>query len=124
MSVLPNQKRIKLIGGLMCCAAAIIAARPYYVQIIRHSAYSAQASKQYVQTGQAVFDRGTIFFSPKQGAPISAATIASSFAVTLEPRKIQHPEDIVNALSGVLPSDPATKKPIDESTLEAKLATT
>ncbi|HEU5114945.1 MAG TPA: penicillin-binding protein 2 [Candidatus Paceibacterota bacterium] len=124
MSILPNQARIKLIGVLVCAAALIIVARLYYIQIIRHSAYAAQAEKQYVQQGQALFDRGTIYFSPLDSAPISAATIASGYAVTLQPKKAVHPEDIVNALSGVLTTDPSTGKPIDENFLTSKLATT
>ena len=116
MSVLPNQTRIKLVGILICLAAATIAVRLYYIQVIKHDVYEAQAEKQYVQNGQAIFDRGTIYFSPRDGAPISAATLQSGYAITLEPKKIYHPEDIVNALSGILP--------IDEAALMPKVATT
>lgn len=116
MGVLPNKFRIKLIGIFICIIAAVIAVRLYYIQVIKQETYSAQADKQYVSNGQSIFDRGTIYFSPKDGAPISAATLGTGYAVTLEPKKILHPEDIVNALFGILP--------IDEATLETKTATT
>ncbi|HVT74999.1 MAG TPA: penicillin-binding protein 2 [Candidatus Paceibacterota bacterium] len=101
-------------GVLMVLGASVIAARLYYVQVVKHDKYAADAERQYVSTGQALFDRGTIYFSPKSGEPLSAATLGSGYTVTLEPRKILHPEDIVNGLSGILS--------FDESMLLAKTA--
>ncbi|HVU06890.1 MAG TPA: penicillin-binding protein 2 [Candidatus Paceibacterota bacterium] len=114
MSILPNQFRIRLIGIVIVIAALVIAGRLYFIQVMKHDAYAAQAEKQYASKSQTLFDRGTIYFSPKSGAPLSAATLGSGYAITLEPRKILHPEDIVNGLSGIIS--------FDESMLLAKTA--
>lgn len=99
---MPNQGRIKLIGVLVCLGALIIGVKLYYVQVVKGSVYAAQADRQYVSTSQVVFDRGSIYFSPRQGAPISAATLGAGYTVALEPKKIEHPEDVFNVLSGIL----------------------
>ncbi|MBX4209198.1 hypothetical protein KW799_00660, partial [Candidatus Parcubacteria bacterium] len=116
MGIMPNQARIRFIGVCVCLAASIIAARLYYVQVVKRDAYASQADRQYVKQGGALFDRGSIYFSPKSGVPISAATLGTGYAVTLEPKKIAHPEDVVNALSGILP--------VSEDVLMARAATT
>lgn len=105
MGVMPNQSRIKLIGILICVGAAVIAAKLYYIQVIQRDKYTAQADRQYVSRAQALFDRGTIYFSPREGQPISAATLAAGYTVALEPKKIDHPEDVYNTLSGILTID-------------------
>lgn len=79
--------------------------RLYYLQVVRSQAYSDLADRQYVSKSQVLFDRGSIYFSPKTGAPLSAATLAAGYTVALEPRKIDHPEDVFNTLSGILPFD-------------------
>jgi len=116
MGVMPNQFRIKLIGWVICLAAIVIVVRLSYIDVVKGSDYRAQADKQYVRKGQALFDRGTIFFSPKEGEPISAATLASGYTIALEPPKIEHPEDVYNVLSGILP-----QKLTDESFLLGKI---
>ncbi|MDE2116902.1 MAG: penicillin-binding protein 2, partial [Patescibacteria group bacterium] len=98
-----QQNRIKIIGALVCLAALVIAARLYYVQVIEHDAYAATAERQYAGQDLSLFDRGTIYFSPQNGAPIPAATLASGYAIAIQPKSIIHPEDIINALSGLLP---------------------
>src|SRR6185369_11062758 len=97
-------------------AALVIAGRLCFVQVVRAGAYRSQADSQYVSKSQAVFDRGSIYFSPRVGAPISAATLATGYTVALEPKKIDHPEDVYNTLSGILPIAPA-----DEDILLGKI---
>jgi cell division protein FtsI/penicillin-binding protein 2 len=122
MGIMPNQARIKLIGIFICLGALIIAGKLYYIQIIKGSQYAAQADKQYVSKGESIFDRGTIYFSPRKGEPISAATIAAGYTVTIQPNKIDHPEDVYNTLSGILPNDPTLLDKIQASTTYVELA--
>jgi len=105
--------RIWLIKLFVLIFGLILVGRLYYIQIISSETYVDQADKQYVQTGQAVFDRGTIYFSQKSGNLISAATLATGYTVTIHPKKVKQPEDVFNALSGILS--------IDESVLLAKI---
>ncbi len=95
--------RITLLGVLIVLGAVIIFGRLYYLQVMKSSQFRDQADRQYVSKSQTVFDRGSILFSPRKGNPISAATLSSGYLVTFNPKQAQHPEDIFNALSGVLP---------------------
>ena len=106
-------RRIQLLRIFILIFALVLIGRLFYIQIIENQIYRDQADRQYVKRGQAVYDRGTIYFSPRTGSIISAATLASGYSVTIEPNKIEHPEDVFNALSGILS--------IDESILLAKI---
>jgi cell division protein FtsI/penicillin-binding protein 2 len=87
--------------------------RLYYIQGIKSEDYQLQADKQYIRTGQSVFDRGTIYWTTRTGDRISAASLKTGYTITLEPEKVTEPADIVNALSGVLV--------VDEEALVTKL---
>ncbi|HEY0908433.1 MAG TPA: penicillin-binding protein 2 [Candidatus Paceibacterota bacterium] len=109
--------RIKLLAIFVCLFALILAGRLYYVQAIQSEAYSAQANSQYIRSGQTIFERGSVFFTSKTGTLISAATLKTGYTVALEPRKIQYPEDVYNALSGILDlDDESLVDKIDEKT--------
>ncbi|MBI5134130.1 MAG: penicillin-binding protein 2 [Candidatus Taylorbacteria bacterium] len=97
--------RIRLIGGFMCACALVLVGRLYYLQAVRSDDYRSQADRQYVKKGAAAFDRGSILFSPRKGGTLSAAGLASGYTVTIEPKKMEHPEDVYNALSGILSVD-------------------
>ncbi len=97
--------RIKFLAILVCFFALILAGRLYYIQGVKSDAYLDQADRQYVSKGQSVFDRGSIFWSAKDGTLVSAATLKTGYTIALEPKKILYPEDVVNALSGIIPFD-------------------
>lgn len=103
-----NLGRIKLIGALVCVGALVLISRLYYLQGIKSDDYRAQADRQYVRKEQSAFDRGSIFLSPRKGGILSAAGLGSGYTVSLEPKKMKHPEDVYNALSGILSVDADT----------------
>jgi stage V sporulation protein D (sporulation-specific penicillin-binding protein) len=108
--------RIRLLGIFVCLFALVLAGRLYYIQGVKSQAYLDQADRQYVKRGQSLFDRGSIFWSARNGTLVSAATVKTGYTIALEPKKIEHPEDVYNALTGILPSD--------ESALLQKIETT
>lgn len=95
--------RVTLLGILICSFAILLVGRLYYVQGIKNEAYSNQADRQYVKTGNALYDRGSISWSLKDGTPVSAATLKTGYTIAVEPKKVEYPEDVVNALSGLFP---------------------
>ncbi|MEK7607855.1 MAG: penicillin-binding protein 2 [Patescibacteria group bacterium] len=108
-------RRIQLLKVFILAFALILISRLYYIQVLESQIYRDQADKQYVKRGQAIYDRGSIFFSPETGNIISAATLATGWIIAIEPKKIEQPEDVFNALSGILS--------IDESVLLTKIET-
>ncbi len=83
----------------------VLVGRLYYIQVIKNEAYLNQADRQYIKKGNALYDRGSISWSLKDGTPVSAATLKTGYTITVEPKKIEYPEDVINALSGILPFD-------------------
>jgi cell division protein FtsI/penicillin-binding protein 2 len=63
--------------------------------------FRGKADRQYTKQGENVFDRGSIFFSAKDGSLISAATLKTGYTLALSPKLIEHPEDIYNSFSGI-----------------------
>lgn len=67
--------------------------------------YASRADRQYQSTSKKVFDRGTIFFSNKDGSLVSAATLNSGFIVAINPEVLKNPESVWKTLNEILPID-------------------
>src|SRR3989344_4046613 len=90
--------RLRLVLAGICLFALLILTRLYFVQIVQGEEYSLKADRQYVASGSALFDRGAIYFTRKDGALVSAATLAISFLVAVNPRLIDDPDAAYDAL--------------------------
>ena len=95
--------RIRVISLLVCCAALVLIGRLYVVQIVYGDALTLKADRQYLPSGENLFERGSIFFEDKNGKRIAAATVKSGFTVALNPMNIQDPEALYRALAPLLP---------------------
>lgn len=95
--------RIRFIGIVVATIAILYIARLYYVQIIKGAAYRSEANAQYVSQASPVFDRGTIYFTTKDGQEIPAATLSTGYTIAIDPHIIKNPEDDFNLLSNILP---------------------
>ena len=97
--------RLRLLFWLLIILAVVIIIRLYIVQVIDGYKYAEKAEQQYTQQGEAVFDRGNIYFTDKDGTLISAATLKSGYTISLNPTKAENPEDIFNLLAPILDLD-------------------
>ncbi len=100
--------RIRFIGIVVAVVALLYGARLYYVQIIKGSAYRAQADAQYVSQSAPIFNRGTIYFTTKNGQELPAATLDTGYTVAIDPEILKNPEDVYNLLSNIMPLDANT----------------
>jgi cell division protein FtsI (penicillin-binding protein 3)/stage V sporulation protein D (sporulation-specific penicillin-binding protein) len=82
------QSRIRLFSFLLIAATALLISRLYYLQILHGNDFADRADRQYVRPVNTTFDRGTIFFSAKDGNLISAATVKEGFLVAINPQKV------------------------------------
>jgi stage V sporulation protein D (sporulation-specific penicillin-binding protein) len=96
--------RIRLILAFLILAAFGIILRLYFVQIVHGDDYLQKANRQFSAGGGGLFDRGSIYFTRKDGSLISAATLASGFLVAINPQIISNPENAYAAISAVAPS--------------------
>ncbi len=91
--------RIRAISLCLVGAALILVGRLYFVQIVYGEWYAEKADRQYVQSNENLFERGTIFFQDKDKRLVAAATVKSGFTVALNPTKISDPEKLYEKLA-------------------------
>jgi len=108
MKLLSFNSRIKFVIICIFFAAIILLIRLFSIQIIHNNLYIDRADKQYVTPASNIFDRGSIFFSKKDGSLITAGTITSGFKLAVVPKNIENPEDTYLKLSQYLKIDKET----------------
>lgn len=94
--------RIRIITGVVMLAGLVLVGRLYFLQIINFDVYVARGESQYVHTVTDLYDRGTIYFTTRDGDKVSAATVQSGYVMALDPSRIENPEELFNKLQPYL----------------------
>lgn len=106
----PFDGRLRLLSFSILLFALLLIGKLYQVQIIEGSYFKAKADHQYVEGGN-YFDRGSIFFSGKDGTEVPAASVKSGFILAIDPQTFRQTnadkESIYQKLSAVVPIDKA-----------------
>jgi cell division protein FtsI/penicillin-binding protein 2 len=109
--------RIRLVLAVVFLVALLILARLYVVQVVHGAAYSGKADRQSEAAG-GLFDRGSIYFTRKDGTHISAATLATGYLIAINPQTLKDPASAYARLTTVASTTfsekeflAATKKP-------------
>jgi stage V sporulation protein D (sporulation-specific penicillin-binding protein) len=97
--------RIRIVLGCVVFVALVISMKLAFVQIIYGEAYSEKADRQYLKPLTSNFDRGSIFFSSKDGIKVAAATIKEGYNLSVNPKLIKDPLQVYEAISQYLPLD-------------------
>ncbi len=97
--------RIRFLSVCVFIFAAVLIAKLFLVQIVHSNSYSERADKQYSTPSGDLFNRGTIFFSKKDGSITPAATMMSGFKVAINPKTVTDDEGTFKALSLLTPLD-------------------
>jgi len=84
------------------CFFLVLVSKLFLLQIVHRDAYAETADRQYSTPSGNIFERGTIFFSSKDGELISAAAQTSGYKVAINPEKITNPEDAYQKLNTVV----------------------
>src|SRR3989344_6453064 len=98
------RSRIRWILAGVVVAALLIVVRLYFVQIVHGREYSMKADRQFASGSSGLFDRGSIYFTDKNGTLISAATLATGFLVAINPQTLTDPEAAYAAIENVASS--------------------
>jgi stage V sporulation protein D (sporulation-specific penicillin-binding protein) len=96
--------RLRVISAIIALVALLLVARLYFVQVVHGAEFSLRAERQYVSSSQTLFDRGSIFFTSKDGTEISAATLTSGFLIAIDPERIKNPEQVYTTILAHVPS--------------------
>jgi cell division protein FtsI/penicillin-binding protein 2 len=102
------QLRIRIVIVCIFGVAAILLFRLFFVQVIHKNQYALRADKQYITPSNNIFNRGSIFFSKKDGSLVAAATVVSGFKLAIIPKNIINGEEAYTKLSPYLTMDKET----------------
>ena len=95
--------RVRIVAVLVVIVGLVLIGRLYDLQVIKGSSFRDQAEGQYAIESSNHFDRGSIFFTDKNGNYISAATLGSGFTLALVPYELSNegidPSSVYSALS-------------------------
>ncbi len=83
----------------------ILVGKLFLVQIVHGNTYSQSADRQYATPSSNIFERGTIFFTGKDGQLISAATQTTGYKIAINPSKIIDKETVYKQLSNIVVLD-------------------
>lgn len=90
--------RARIILSFILIAAFGLGFTLYRIQIVKGESYAKRATDQYVKPASSLLDRGSIFFSSKDGTKVQMATLKSGYIVYINPSDIQNPQSTYDAL--------------------------
>src|SRR4051812_19292273 len=94
------RSRIRVLLCVVLLVALLIIVRLYTLQVVHASYYRDKAEHQASALG-GLFDRGTIYFTRKDGTLISAATLATGYLVAVNPQLLTKPDAAYAAITAV-----------------------
>lgn len=93
-----NSIRIRIVLAGAIVGALVLLGKLYSVQIINGTAFTEKANRQYEGRSAPLFDRGTIFFTSKDGTKVSAATIQEGVSLAISPKSLDDGEETYQKL--------------------------
>lgn len=100
--------RIRILTGTVLLLALILIGRLYQLQILNKDAYVERGEDQYVHTVTELYNRGTIFFTTKDGERIAGATVQSGFMLAVDPTRISDAKAVYDKLDEYISLDEET----------------
>lgn len=99
--------RVRLLFVFIMSFAALLIVKLYFLQIVKGNNFSEEADRQYVNVSRGLFDRGNVLFTTKNGSLVSAATLKTSYILSINPKNIIDSESVYKQLSEYITLDPA-----------------
>ena len=97
--------RIRIITGLVLTLMCVLVGRLYVIQVMHGDEYRASGESQYVHTVRELYNRGSVYFTTKDGEKVSAATIKTGYLLAIDPSELADAEHVYNALNEIIPID-------------------
>jgi len=94
-----TNSRIRIISAFIFFIGFLLIVRLYQIQIHQASAYQEKAERQYVHTAKDVYNRGSVYFTTKDGEKVSAASITSGYLLAVNPTLIENPDEVYEKLT-------------------------
>lgn len=100
-----HRQRIRIVIGIVVLIGVFVIVRLFSLQIVNATLYKERAERQYVTPAGDSFDRGTIYFTQKDGTTVAAATVVNGFKLAITPGLIQDPVATYEAINAIVPID-------------------
>jgi len=85
----------------------LILGRLFWVQVVHSETYAEKADRQYVTPAGNIFERGSIYFTRKDGELVSGATQTSGYKVAVNPGELRDKKIVYEKISRIIPLDQA-----------------
>ncbi len=95
--------RTKTLIFFIVSFACVLLLKLFWVQVVHTSFYTDQANRQYATPSDSIYERGTIFFTRKDGSLVSGAMQTTGFKLAINTAKIVDSEDVYKKLSEITP---------------------
>lgn len=99
--------RTRIIALAVLFIAALIIVKLYIVQVVNSDFYKNRADRQYTTSYSNIFDRGSIYFTSRDGEKIIAAGVKEGYTLSINPKLISSPYDTYEKLSKIIDLDKA-----------------
>ncbi|MEK9183493.1 MAG: penicillin-binding transpeptidase domain-containing protein, partial [Patescibacteria group bacterium] len=94
--------RIRLVYFFVLLLGAILITRLFFIQVVKGDYYNNEANRQYFSPSFNDFDRGSVYFSEKNGRIISAAIVKRGFQVVINPMILENHEEVYGKISAIV----------------------
>lgn len=91
--------RIRFLSVAIFLVAAFFSTKLFFLQIVKGDEYAELADRQYLKSAKTFLNRGSIYFSRRDGVLVPAATLKQQFILSLNPKLIQNSENVYELLS-------------------------
>lgn len=100
--------RIRIVIGVLCFIALALFARSYQLQVAKGQEYRAEAEAQYVKQTTGLYNRGSIFFTTRDGVTLSAAAVQAGYALAVNPSLVTSADAVCDAVLQYIEMDRET----------------
>ncbi|MEK7588248.1 MAG: penicillin-binding protein 2 [Patescibacteria group bacterium] len=94
--------RTKVISIFVLLFSSVLVGKLFLTQIVHKNFYADEAIRQYVTPTSNIFERGTIYFTKKDGSLVSGATQSTGFKLAITPADIKDPKFVYQKLNLII----------------------
>ncbi len=99
--------RLRLLSVAIILFALLLILRLYFIQVVHGEEFALKAERQYTKSASALYDRGSIYFTRKDGTYLSGAGVSTGFKVALAPDQLKDVDAAYTLIASHLAIDEA-----------------
>lgn len=97
--------RLRILSGIVLLIGCLFISRLYFLQVVHGDDFRKEGDKQYVHTLPNIYDRGSIYFTSRDGKDVTAATINTAYVIAIDTSKIADKTKTYDTLNQIFAID-------------------